>query len=119
MSRTVAIGALALLLAGCATYADQRVEPARTSFIVPATVTEARTCIVDAAQSARLLGVPYAIQVVPLGDGGWTISHGADTRSFIDITPSDRGTMIEHRRSGLLLADPLDNVIAHCREALA
>lgn len=82
---------------------------------MPVDITTARTCIVDSAQSARLLGLPYVVSVVPLGEDGWSVTHSGDARSIIDLTPVEGGTLIEHRRNGPLLGDPFDNVVEHCR----
>lgn len=110
---------VATAIAGCATIQDTRATTPRTSFVLPVSVTVARTCIVDGVQNARLMGVPYVPQVLPLGENGWSITHGGDARSVIDITPTEGGTLVEHRRNGPIVGDPFDNVVEQCRAQLS
>ena len=112
------IGASVSAAGGCATIPEIRQKPAETSFVAPVAIPAALACVVDGVQNARLFGVPFTVSVVPLGNGGQSVSLQGDARSFVDLSPVDGGTLIEHRRSGLLATEPFGAVVRQCRGSL-
>lgn len=104
-------------IAGCATVAETRTAPARISYIAPVEMSKAVSCIVEGVQGSRLLGVPFSPSVVPYGNGGWSVSHG-DAQSIIDLSQTEGGVLIEHRRRGLIMGDPFESVVQQCKTSL-
>jgi len=80
---------ITFILAGCATQSEMRTKEPIYSKVVTMSLSEARDCVSD-----HWRGGLYGKSVTPYRDGYRIRNSGGHIAEFIEVQPSDKGTVI-------------------------